>query len=89
MRFEIHTDSQALTYDEIIDLLHKTIDNDFLTFFNQAERPYNCNSIESKAEVLYDIAAAPCYFSDDKNYILLQNQTNDYGTYAMENLFNI
>lgn len=87
MKYKISADAVALTYEEVTELLHKVIDNDFLAYFNQSDRPYNCNSIESKAEVLYDIASYICYWSEDKNYILLQNQLNDYGTYAIENLF--
>lgn len=85
-KYIITADSIALEYDEVIVLLHKIIENDFLIYFNQSARPYNCNSTESKAEVLYDIAAYPVYFSDDKKYILINNQLNDYGVYAMENI---
>lgn len=82
-------DCEAMGYDQIKELVRKILDNDFFIYFqNQPISKYNCNCLEDKAEVVYDIMIGnPCYSLDNK-LIYIQSHLNAYGTYAMENLLS-
>ena len=85
INFTISADSQAVEYDQLIELSHKLIDSDFFCYFKEGTR-YSCSAIHEKAEILYDLLHDVAYYTDDNKFVLLRSNIGNYGTYAIENL---
>ena len=81
---------EALDYDEIVELLHKVINSDFMMYFNVGVGKYLVSTLEEKSEILYDISHSISYYSEDKKLIIVRAHINEYGnkTYAIENLLS-
>ncbi len=86
--FKITAQSEAVDYDDLMKILHRAIDDDFLMYFSSGVRPYNCNSVTDKAEVLYDMSKNIIYWTSDHKYILIRSELGGYGTYAIPNLIS-
>ena len=85
INFTISADSQAVEYEQLIELSHKLIDSDFFCYFKEGTR-YSCSAIHEKAEILYDLLHDVAYYTDDNKFVLLHSNIGNYGTYAIENL---
>ena len=75
-------EERYLEYDEIIQLLHRTVDDDFLVYFSNG-RTYNCSAIHEKGEIFDAICSGhPTLLPNGR--IGLRNDA--YGNFEMENL---
>ena len=86
INFKITANSEAVEYDDLLKILHRAIDNDFMMYFKSGVRAYNCNNIPDKAEVLYDMSKNVIYWGENHEYILIESEIGGYGTYAIPNL---